>query len=294
MQTSSSSNVSTSSHYKIYGTVRDQFQKPMTGTVIEAFDKDIRSEQLLGKAKTNEAGYYEISYSHRQFAATDKNAADVFIRVFDKKEQLLKESDVHFNAAPELQIDIDLAAQAYSGPSEFEQIVATITPFTGELPLSSLTENSQIQDISFLVSKTGLPKDKIENIVMAFRFNTMTKIASEVFYGLLREGIPAGMLNNIATAIARDDFETMVSTVYNGLVHTDIGILMNALQKAIDENIIPYNIIQQLQTIQGQFSAILKQTATNAASGGSISSELFSLTCNSVPLSNYLTDKQDI
>ncbi|TAM93904.1 MAG: hypothetical protein EPN39_18955, partial [Chitinophagaceae bacterium] len=294
MQTSSSSNVSATSHYKVYGTVRDQFQKPMTGTVIEAFDKDIRSEQLLGKTRTNEAGYYEISYSRRQFAVTDKEAADVFIRVYDKKEHLLKESDVHFNAAPGLQIDIDLATQAYTGPSEFEQMVAAITPFTGQLPLSSLTENSQTEDISFLVNKTGLPQDKIEDIAMAFRFDVSSKIAAEVFYGLLREGIPNGALNNITTAIAGGDFETMVTTIYNGIVHTDISILMNALQKAIDENIIPYNIIQQLPTIREQLSAILKQAAANTGSTGSVSSELFSLTNNSVPLSNYLTDKQDI
>lgn len=294
MQTTSSSNASSPGRYRVFGTVRDPLQQPMPGTIVQAFDKDIRSEQLLGKTRTNEAGYYEISYTRRQFAVTDKDAADVFVRVYDKREQVLKESNVYFNAVLDLQIDIDLAAQPYIGLSDYDQMKATITPFIGDLPLSSLTENNQTRDISFLVNKTGLPQDKIEDMILAFRFNTKTNITLEVFYGVLREGIPGGVLNNITTSLVGNDFETMVSQTFNGLVQTDINILMNALQKAITENIIPYKITQQLQEIKEQLTAVINHAEANSPSAGSISSELFRITNNSVPLSAYLTDKQGI
>lgn len=294
MKNTSSSNVTFSGRYQVYGTIRDQFQQPMQGTIIEAFDKDIRSEQSLGKTKTNDAGQYEISYTRRQFGETDNIAADVFIRVYDKTGRMIKESDVYFNASSDLEIDINLSGQPYNGPSEFEQMVAIITPFTGDLPLSSLTENSQTGDISFLVNKTGLPQDNIEDIAMAFRFSMKTKIAAEVFYGLLRENIPGGALNNITIGIAGDDFETMVSVTYNGITHTNIDMLMNAFQMAINENIIPFRFTQQLISIREQLSGILQPDGSNQTSGSSISSELFNLTNNSAPLSAYLTGKQGI
>lgn len=294
MQTTSSLNVSAAARYKVYGTVRDQFLQPLAGVTIQAFDKDIRSEQLLGKANSDGSGYYEIFYTPRQFSTTDQNAADVFVRITDKKGQQLKQSDIFFNAPPELQIDIDLAPQPYSGPSEFEQMVATITPFTGEISLYSLTESDQVGDIDFLVNKTGLSKDKVEDVAMAFRFSNTTKIPAEVFYGFLREGIPGGALNSITSSIIGSDFETLLSHSYDGIIHTDIDTLMNALQRAIDQNITPYKITQQLTSIREQLSAVLKQAAANTPASGSISSELFDLTNGSVSLSTYLTDNRDI
>src|SRR5438309_756488 len=132
----------TDNRYKIYGTARGAYQQPLAGTTVKAFDKDIRSEQLLGETKTNEQGYHEIFYMQEQFAVTDKQAADVLVRVYDAAEgkenapTVLKESPVYYNAPAQLQVDISLSDKLYKGLSEFEQMIANVTPFTGQLPLS--------------------------------------------------------------------------------------------------------------------------------------------------------------
>jgi len=45
MEKTASSTSTTGTAYKVYGNVRDQYQQPLAGVTIAAFDKDIRSEQ---------------------------------------------------------------------------------------------------------------------------------------------------------------------------------------------------------------------------------------------------------
>jgi hypothetical protein len=145
--------------FKVFGTVRDKFQRPMEDVTVKAYDKDIRSDQPLGHpAVTGASGTYQIEYSQDNFTRTDLLAADVFVKTLGKDGKLLKESDVFYNAPQQLRVDIDLSGQSYAGPSEFEQTVQTVKPFIGDLPPAELTEDRKTQDITFLVNKTGLAR----------------------------------------------------------------------------------------------------------------------------------------
>jgi len=58
--------------YRVFGTVRDQFEIVMAGVTVKAVDKDIRGEQPLGNPTTTDAsGAYQIAYSAKDFADTD-------------------------------------------------------------------------------------------------------------------------------------------------------------------------------------------------------------------------------
>src|SRR4030095_857301 len=111
MKTNSDFAISTNGRYSISGTVRNQYQLPMNGAMVRAFDKDIRSEQSLGEASTNEQGFYQIYYSQENFAYTDKRAADVLLRLYDAEGKLLKETGIYYNASAELKVDISLSEQ---------------------------------------------------------------------------------------------------------------------------------------------------------------------------------------
>ena len=127
---------STNAVYKVFGTVRGNYQQPLSSALIRIFDKDIRSEQFLNETKTNEHGHYEMIYSQQQFAFTDKKAADIIVRVYDENETLLGESQVYYNAGREIRVDINLSGKDYKGISEFERMTLRITPYTGRLPLN--------------------------------------------------------------------------------------------------------------------------------------------------------------
>jgi hypothetical protein len=242
--------------YKVYGTVRDAYQRPLEGAIIKVFDKDIRSEQSLGEpVGTSEAGTYEVEYTQMQFAATDKLAADIIVRIYNQDDMLLKESDIHYNAPRQLQVDIDLSGETYQGPSEFEQMVGGVKPFTGKLPLSQLKEDQKTQDITFLTNKTGLAQDQIVALAMAFHFEKDTGVAAPVYYGLIRKGLPSDILTQLAADSPVTSFTSKMSQTFNGLMRESIDTLMFGLQQAIDSNTIPYSVTAELPRIKEELLA---------------------------------------
>jgi hypothetical protein len=258
------------SQYRVYGTIRDNLQRPLVGAAVQAFDKDIRSEQPLGKpVTTDKSGGYTIDYARDQFASTDKDAADVIVRVYDANNKLLKESDTHFNAAHELRVDLDLSERPYSGLSEFEVALAAIRPFVGEVPLSQLTDDAKYRDISFLVSKTGLPQATVEALAMAYRFESDTKIEAAACYGLIRSGPTSHPIVTPAANAAAADFAARRTQTFGALMRQDIDSLMTGLQNAIDSNTIPYEVSDHLPLIrrelEDQQQRYLKQTGGSTA-----------------------------
>ena len=236
--------------YKVYGIVRNQYQKPLSEVIVKVYDKDIRSEQFLGEARTNEVGFYHVEYTQNQFATTDKTAADIIVRVYDKNDKLLKESDTFFNASIALEVDIDLSGQPYPGKSEFEQMLDSINPYIGKLQISQLTETDKIQDISFLTNKTNLPKNQVEQIAMAFRFEKLSKIPAYVYFGMLREKLPDNTAASFIINSPATDFETKITAVFDALMHTPVDNLMNGLKNAIKENIVSYAVTAELTNIK--------------------------------------------
>src|SRR5258708_3842823 len=184
------------SESKVYGTVRDALQRPMAGVVVKAVDKDIRTEQPLGRpATTDAAGTYAITYSLTTAESTeDLGAPDIVVRAFGSDGKLLKESGTFFNAPSLLRVDLDLSGQAYAGPSEFEQMVQVITPVAGTLAFGDFTEDPQTQDLSFLVNTTGFHRNNVEALAMAYRFVKGTDIQPAVFYALVRQSPASGPL----------------------------------------------------------------------------------------------------
>jgi len=271
MKTNSDAAISTDSHYSISGTVRNQYQQPMRGALVRAFDKDIRSEQTLGEASTNEQGFYQILYSREKFAITDQLAADVLLRLYDAEGKLLKETDIHYNAPAELKIDISLSDQPFRGVSEFEQVHATIIPFTGRLPLASVTETAETPDITFLINKTNLPADRVEAMAMAYRFESQTKISAVVFYGLLREGVPGNLTQNLLRNIAAPTYEQQAQQKLDGIMHENIDVLMQALQQAVNDNIIPFSITAEFENIRRQLLEIMPRYAKEHPVTGDVS-----------------------
>lgn len=263
---------STGQSYRVYGIVRDQFQKPMGGVTIKAVDKDIRTEQPLGTpAVTDASGSFQVNYAAKDFASTDLLAADVVLRVFGKDEKQLWESEIFYNAPAELRVDIDLSGTAFRGPSEFDQTVQTVTPFLGNLPPAQLTDDEKVQDISFLVNKTGLPLGRVEAFAMAYRFGKNTLIEPSVFYGLVLHNPSATALAQPTMASSGVPFESKASTTFATIMRQDIESLMTALEDAIGQNIVPFSLSQnfdsirkQLTTAQLQFLKTTKAPASPA------------------------------
>jgi peptidoglycan hydrolase-like protein with peptidoglycan-binding domain len=67
----------------VRGRVRQPDGSPLAGALVRAFDKDLRSEELLGEVTTDEAGRYEVTYTAEQFRRAEKDSADLHVRVYN-------------------------------------------------------------------------------------------------------------------------------------------------------------------------------------------------------------------
>src|SRR5215217_441605 len=61
--------------------VRTADGEPVADATVDAFDRDMRSEQWLGRAETDAEGRCEIAYGPGQFRRADKGLADLVLIV---------------------------------------------------------------------------------------------------------------------------------------------------------------------------------------------------------------------
>ena len=92
---------------------------------------------------------------------------------------------------------------------------------------------------------------------MAYRFESQTKIAAVVFYGLLREGVPSNITQQLLKSIAAPTYEQQAQQKLDGIMHENIDVLMQALQQAINDNIVPYSLSAELEKIKAELLRII-------------------------------------
>jgi len=218
-----------SKSYIVHGQVRQVDGHFLVGAIVRAFDKDIRSEDILGQESiTDLDGYYEINYLTGQFKRAEKDSADLFVRVFNQDGLPLATSNVIFNAQQLETIDLVIGGGIYKDLSEYEQLIMDITPVLQGLSIADLTEDEKNQDISFLTGETGQNLEHIAFLVLANRMAKKTGIFPEVFYAFYREKLPT----NLPALLA--------------LGHK---VQRRVLELAIDENIIPYKLRDSIDKI---------------------------------------------
>ena len=121
--------------------------------------------------------------------------------------------------------------------SEFEQLVAQLAPILQDVPLAELTE----EGIRFLVSETGLDRQRIEFLAQAARLARDTDLPTEVFNGLARRGLPL-------------DLEALLAK--------DLTELRHSLESAIDANIIPARLRASLNEIMERLEQLRLERGT--------------------------------
>jgi len=155
--------------FVVRGSVLDSNGKPAANLIVRAFDRDLRSEQLLGEVKSDRDGGYEIIYSADSFRRAEKGSADLLLKAFNQDDTLLVTTAVLFNAPSLAEVDLVIPAGAGQLPTLFERIGAQLPPLLEDLKVEELEEDGQQQDLSFLSGETGLEKQDLARFVLAQR-----------------------------------------------------------------------------------------------------------------------------
>lgn len=210
--------------FVVSGTIRRRDESPFAGIIVRAADKDLRSVQLLGQTKTDKNGHYEISYTPEKFLRPEKRTPDLIVRAYlnESEEQPLVESPIKFDAQPVETIHLMVGGKRYRGPSEYEQLVAELTPLLEGMTFAELKEDEQTQNITFLSGETGVEPQLITFLSLAHRLAQQTKrVPPEAFYGLVRQNLPTDL---------------------PALIVQDTAVLRRALQASLHDNIIPARV----------------------------------------------------
>ena len=177
--------------FKVLGRVLKPDGRPVVGATVKAFDLSLRDETPLGEALTNEAGRYEITYKAELFLKANKKQPDLDVRAYNQqgdKVAWFLEPPL-YNAKQAVTVNLIVGGEAYKRPSEYQQLMDTISPLLQDLELSKLTD----KDVNFLGSKTRISSEQIVHIVLASRYAQKTELPPELFYRLFRQNLPTSL-----------------------------------------------------------------------------------------------------
>lgn len=251
--------------YRVLGLVRHPNGQPGAGLTVQAFDRDLRHEQPLGKTITDQGGFYQITYDRKQFARAEKNSADLIVRVFQRNKKLYDPplSAVMFNAPPTVVVNIDLPVGDTSTESEYERILRTITPLLDGASPDSLQEDDQHRDITFLAGETGIADYKLAHLGVAQKLGSRDRILPEFFYALLAEDtlIQAGLSGAIGVRF-EINLQTELEPLFYDIVLLSPKVVMSAVQRAIADQFVSKVVLKGLDSTLKQLAKYLSEAQT--------------------------------
>ncbi|RAJ08888.1 virulence plasmid A protein [Chitinophaga skermanii] len=274
--------------YTVAGIVRNEFGELLDAVKIEAFDRDLRAEQLLGTA-TIKNGIFSIAYKREQFTKAEKLSADLVLRVYGKNNMVIHNTSIHFNAPQQLDVVINIEDNNYQGLTSFETCEVIFTPLLDGLAVLDLKENEQYQDISFLEGETQQSIELILSWIAAYHLEEVAKsigfpLDAVTFFAYVKQGLPGFVTNDLL----RDLLDTQkVSVVANKLLKDCSNIPneehTNIINTAINNNLVPAKLKINIDSIANTFNNMkLYYAANEIGKGGGKGTvgELIALTPN--------------
>ncbi|MDX2249413.1 MAG: neuraminidase-like domain-containing protein [Bacteroidia bacterium] len=252
---------------RVYGMVRNEQGEALAGLTVQVFDRDMRSEQLLGQTTSDRSGEYEVRYTPTQFRRFEKSSADLGMRILSgdgleiasvlfntgdgvplKKlayraaDNSVRQVSIWFNAPHSAMINATVTDVGYRGDSEYERYLKELSPLLDGVPMHAL----QALDIPFLGAETQIDVQRISYLQIAHLWQTQTQLAAEVFYGLFRQNQPT----QLAFLLVKDPSEWR-----------------KALKQSLTDNVIPRSLEVQLEAILHQLQALLSRYVAGTLEG---------------------------
>jgi hypothetical protein len=258
---------------RVYGVVRDQYGDLLTDVVVEAFDRDLRSEQSLGSSPARK-GQYEIRYRRSQFNKAEKDSADLLMRVAGSDGKQLYESPIHYNAPDDLEWDLSLSGAAYEGASEWDVLTDALTPLLEDVAPKDLQENDQHQDISFLAGETDNSRLAIGRWIACFMLADKSELEqvalpAEAFFAFLRQGQPSIFSDSLVEDMQHPDRVVLLEDkILRALAELTADLQATLLKQAIAERLIPARVEPQFAEILATLQRIKLRYAADDTFGG--------------------------
>ncbi|HTR29717.1 MAG TPA: neuraminidase-like domain-containing protein [Puia sp.] len=254
---------------KVSGVVYDQWIEPLQGAPVMLFEKDLRSEHPVAEGETDEKGNYSIRYSKQKLTGDGGSGANLIVKVYGGNGDPIYTSDVHYNAAPQLQVNVNLGPRPDKGPSDFVKNVELIRPAIGDLPIQDLTENQKVHDLSFLINKTGIAANTLVQLVASFRFEKWTGLEAEVYYGILDSNATFAARKSSGGGLPTDT-DTAIEQAYINFWLLPVTGMMTALKAAAMDNAITYRLMKKSTEIEATLQKLQTAPPQDAGATGTL------------------------
>jgi peptidoglycan hydrolase-like protein with peptidoglycan-binding domain len=192
--------------FVVRGILRLSDNTPVPGVKIRAFDRDLRSRELLGETNTNVDGYYEIFYTRDQFSRAEKQTADLIVAAVEPvpaamvaQFTTLAESPTLFNAPAIAEIDLMIAANIFQPPSEYARLIQALGDLLVNVAIAGNDQPTLIdkladlndEDLDFLFHETNIELEKLKFLTQSARLHKQFSsldysVPTPAFYGLAR------------------------------------------------------------------------------------------------------------
>ena len=198
--------------------VRGRFLEARGGSLpeaatIRAFDRQLRSEDLLGETTADERGFFSIEYKPVQIGG-DKLRPDVVVRAYGPGETVIAESPGRCAAPPTLVLDLIANGTSFLGPSEAETVTDRVGRVIGAVPLDTVTA----EEMDHLACSLGADRQSIATLVSAAKLRSqMPGVDQNALYGLVAAGLPTEP-RELLRRSPRELRRTLESAIADGLV----------------------------------------------------------------------------
>ena len=234
----------------VLGRVSDKLNRPLANLIVQAFDRDMRGEELLGESITDRDGKYEIAWSHSQLSGRGKKEADIVIKVFTREKKTLLYAfnidAVRFNASEREEINITIEQAIKPEVVEYDFILKQASYLAGKIAIIDLQESKEHRDITFLSKEAEIPAEKIEHFVVAHRLNEASKIDAAFFYALLRKNTL--LKNDFAKSFHARllvDINTEILPLLYDAALADVKTMQHDVEAAAKEMIVPDRVAKE-------------------------------------------------
>ena len=241
----------------VQGTITLADGTPLPGLRVTAFDRDFRSEQLLGKARTDAEGCYRITYTALAALRAEKASADLGLRIHSADGKTLLHASVSqellMNAPAEARLDrvVDLPPGAL--PNAFDQLVAALKPLIGEVPIAAIQADAAADEGLFLARELQQEVSTLTHLVMAHRLQELADVPAAYSFALLQEdglfGIGPSRPRVLLTPVT---WASDTRTVLFALVLLEPEAAKGALERAVRRHRVSPALIRQFPAIEKQ------------------------------------------
>jgi len=263
--------------FVVRGTVESADGQPLSGAVVRAFDRDLRKEQPLGAAKTDDRGQYIIRYGSEHFATGDvplAPAPKLIVRAFLGDLQIADDVTRPQPTRDEV-VNFKVPAPALS---EWERVCAGVIPLLkgqgeGDQTLPPWEINDS--DLNFIAEETGLEREKIRLWALAFAVARDAAVVMEPAgvisaRGAWTHALPVDDL--LAFAIFYGWFRQGMPTELSALWAVPTDTLITTLRASIEQQIVPPISSSIQDNIQAQIEQLKLDLVLRAPALGTTAS----------------------